>query len=184
MKLEFSANSDNTIPRVVVLYAILLGAAWYDLSRDAGVRIHGIPAHVCGWGMVVLAAVISPYMILSPYWRRGPHLIIDEEGIEDRAGGFGRIAWEDVTAMSVRHPIGGRGRADFLCLQLVDPEKYLCRLPVRQRVLAGGQAAVGYPETVINFAAYRPGLPESVDQIREILLRRASAGRPVPQWPA
>jgi hypothetical protein len=59
-----------------------------------------------------------------------PLIVLDETGIADRRLGIGTIAWRDIRRAYARSFEG----ATFICLELFEPERYLARLPLLQRV--------------------------------------------------
>jgi hypothetical protein len=118
-------------------------------------RMPGLVPRLVGWFGVVffgLGFIVVPWMLCS----KGPLLVIDDHGIEDRRWKIGVIPWEDVHSLSVITIQSTK----LLGIELVDPEKYLARLPRWQRSLAAINSAVGYPPFAISFAGLSPGIKE------------------------
>jgi hypothetical protein len=112
-------------------------------------------ARVVGWigvGFFGLGFIAMPIA----FFRSGPQVVIDDEGIEDRRMKIGTIRWEDIRSLS----IGSVNSAKFLCIELVDPDPYLSRLPRRSRWLSSVNRTLGLPTLTIGFSDLRPGLNE------------------------
>ena len=76
--------------------------------------------------------------------------------IHDRRLKIGVIPWEDVRSLS----IGSVHSTKFLCIEVVDREKYLSRFSRWKRHLASASEGLGFPALTINFAGLRPGLKD------------------------
>lgn len=112
-------------------------------------------SQVVGWigiGFFGLGLVALPVM----FFRSGPQVVINDEGIEDRRMKIGVIRWEDIRLLS----LGSVKSAKFLCVDLSDPETYLSRLPRLGRWLAAANEALGFPALAIGFSGLTPGLKE------------------------
>jgi hypothetical protein len=110
---------------------------------------------VVGWigvGFFGLGFVAFPVM----FFRAGPQVVINDEGIEDRRWKIGAIRWEDIRSLS----IGSVNSAKFLSIEVADPEKYLCRLPRWRRWMGAANKALGFPALTIGFSDLSPGLKE------------------------
>lgn len=115
----------------------------------------GLIPQVVGWigvGFFGLGFVAFPVM----FFRTGPQVVINGEGIEDRRQKIGVIPWEDIRSLS----IGSVNSAKFLCVELADAERYLSRLPRWTRPLAAANEALGFPALTISFSGLSPGLKE------------------------
>lgn len=115
----------------------------------------GLLPQVVGWigvGFFGLGFIAFPVM----FFRSGPQVVINDEGIEDRRQKIGMIRWEDVWLLS----IGSVSSAKFLCVDLSDPEKYLSRLPRWGRWVAATNEKLGYSALTIGFSGLSPGLKE------------------------
>jgi hypothetical protein len=113
----------------------------------------GLTPQVVGWmgvGFFGLGFIALPVM----FFRTGPQVVINGEGIEDRRLKIGVIPWENIRSLS----IGSVNSAKFLCVELSDPERYLSRLPRWSRSLAAANEALGFPALTISFSGLSPGL--------------------------
>jgi hypothetical protein len=131
------------------LTCLMVAAAWLCTTQSDWI------ARAVGWlgvGFFGLGFIAFPIMM----FRRGPQLVIDDAGIEDRRQKMGVIRWEDIRSLS----IGSVSSAKFLCVELTDPEKYLSRVPRWRRALASMNPKMGFPEVTISFSGLRPGLEE------------------------
>lgn len=87
--------------------------------------------------------------------RKGPQVVIDERGIEDRQ--LGLIPWEEIAALSVGTIHGEK----FLGVHVVEPEKYLARLPGLARINARANPSLGFSPITIGFS----GLSHSAEKV-------------------
>ena len=125
-----------------------------------------------GWvgvGFFGLGFIVIPIM----WFRTGAQVVINDEGIEDIRQKIGVIRWEDIRGLW----IGRVESTKFLCIELVDSEKYLSRLPRWTRPLTAATRAIGFPPLTIGFTGLSPGLEEvwAYLQSRENWLGRGSA---------
>jgi hypothetical protein len=115
----------------------------------------GLFPRVVGWigvGFFGLGFVVIPIM----WFRTDAQVIIDEEGIEDRRQGIGVIRWEEIRSLSVGSIEGTR----FLCVNLIDPEKYHSRLPRWKRPMVAANRFLGVHGVPIGFSGLSPGIEE------------------------
>jgi hypothetical protein len=115
----------------------------------------GLLPQVVGWigvGFFGLGFIAFPVI----FFRTGPQVVINDEGLEDRRGKIGVIRWEDIRSLSIASVYS----AKFLCVELSDPEKYFSRLSRWGRWLAAATETVGFPALTIGFSGLRPGLKE------------------------
>ncbi|MBN2716536.1 MAG: hypothetical protein JXX14_11835 [Deltaproteobacteria bacterium] len=112
-------------------------------------------AQIAGW---VGAVFFSLCFIAIPmrFFRKGPQVIIDENGIEDKRLKIGVIEWRHIDRISEGDIHGTK----FLCLHLTDPEIYLQKLPTWKRRLTKSNNAVGFPEFSLSFVGLSPGYTE------------------------
>ena len=134
----------------------LLGLTSLMVGMSYGcTRTPGLVPSLVGWSGVAffgLGFVAFPIML----GRKGPVVVIDEAGIEDRRWKFGVIPWADVRSLSILTIQSTK----LLGIDLVEPEKYLARLPRWQRSLASANAWLGFPAFAISFAGLSPGIKE------------------------
>ena len=131
------------------LTCIMVGASYFCTTLpDPLPRVFGW----IGVAFFGLGFVAFPVM----FFRTGPQVVVDDQGIEDRRMKIGVIPWQDIRSLS----IGSVNSAKFLCVDLVDPEKYLSRLPPWKRRLAAANEALGFSALSISFAGLSPGLNE------------------------
>lgn len=79
-------------------------------------------------------------------WRQGPSLILSRNGIDVCLFGTGLIGWRDVVHVSSRTIRSKR----FLCLDLLDLEKYLSRVSPWRRWMLRTNRLLGMPDIVIS----------------------------------
>ncbi len=134
---------------LLLLTVVMVGASYFCTTLD------GFVPQVVGWIGVAffgLGFVVFPVMFL----RRGPQVVLSDEGFEDKRLKVGLIPWRDIRSVSV----GSVNSAKFLCLELQDPDKYLSRLPRWKRSLARTNTALGFSAVTISFSGLSPGLKE------------------------
>ncbi len=129
---------------------VLVGVCYFCTTRpELFLRITGwIGVAFFGLGFVVIPAM---------FYRKGPQVIIDDEGIEDLRLKIGVIRWEDVCSLSIGS-VNSSGK--FLCIEVTNPEEYLSRIPQWKRLLAKANSAIGFSELTISLSGLNPGLDE------------------------
>ena len=118
----------------------------------------GVFSKVMGWIGIAffgLGFVTIPVM----FFRRGPQVIINDEGIDDRRSKLGVIRWDDIRSVS----IGSVNSAKFLCIDLLDPDRYVTRLPRFAQSLTRANKMLGFPAFTISFSGLTPGLTEAFE---------------------
>ena len=118
----------------------------------------GVFSKVVGWigiGFFGLGLVAIPVM----FFRTGPQVIINDDGIDDRRCKLGVIPWDDIRSVSIRSV----NSTKFLCIDLVEPEKYVERLPRFAQSLTRASKVLGFPAFTIGFSGLTPGLNEAFE---------------------
>lgn len=108
------------------------------------------------WAIFLLPVALVPLALFLPmglrFLREATHpegrLTIDEEGIEDRLLGVGKIPWSDVTGY-----VPGTMYDFHVHLMLRDPVHYLSRLPLPFRIMAWSNRVAGEPPFLLNLFA-------------------------------
>jgi hypothetical protein len=153
---------------LILLTAVMVAVSYFCTTQRL------IEGRVFGWIGVVffgLGFVVFPIMA----FRQGPQVIIDEEGILDRRmKKIGVIPWKDIRSLS----LGEVNSAAFLCVNLVDREKYVSRFPRWYGPLFAMNQAMGFPGLTISFAGLRPGLKE-VWEYLQVTRRAGNLAEPV-----
>jgi hypothetical protein len=119
-----------------------------------------LTARIVGWAGVCffsLGFVVVPKQL----FKRGPQVVIDERGIEDRRAKLGLIEWIDVTSLTV----GEIHAQKFLSIEVSNPQKYLERLSNAGRIAAQANRALGFSEITIGFS----GLSHSADEVMRFI---------------
>jgi hypothetical protein len=127
-----------------------------------------------GWlGVVVfgLVLVVVPYRLV--FFRRGPQVIINDAGIEDRRMGVGVIAWEDVRNMWLPR------KDHCICIDVHDPAKDLARVSRWKRLRMSANRLADYPPLTLVFVGLTPG----ADEVWAYLQRRAGRATGVTHIP-
>jgi hypothetical protein len=113
----------------------------------------GLGPKVAGWagvGFFSLGFVAIPAQAL----RRGPQVVVDAVGIEDRRIGIGVIPWAEIEALSVGDMHGTR----LLAVHLREDSPVLERLSPAQRRVGQMNAVLGYPPITLGFVGLEPGM--------------------------
>lgn len=134
---------------LVCLGLVMVAASVFCATRPA------LTAQLAGWvGMIFFGA--CEVAIVKAFFAKGPQVVIDESGIEDRRQPFGRIPWADI-----RHVYFDRiQRQEFLCIDVYDPEIYLARCSPLCRRLARANMALGFPPITLSLTGLSPGVRE------------------------
>jgi hypothetical protein len=127
----------------------MLGASWFCTT------IPKLKAQIAGWTGLVLFGLCF-IAIMAQLFRSGPSIILDDSGIHDRRSSFGTIPWTDIVSLQ----IGSVRSQRFLCVEVVDPNTYLSRLPRHKRLLAQANLSLGFPAITIGFSGLSPGIDE------------------------
>ena len=118
-------------------------------------RMHRPVAWVAGWAGVALFG-FGVGISLVRFFRRGPQLIVSDEGLDDRRFGAGVVPWREIAALCIRATRSQR----FLCVDVVDEAALLARVPRMRRWLVAGNSLIDFPRWTISFADLTPGLDE------------------------
>jgi len=113
----------------------------------------GALSKIVGWIGIAffgLGFIAIPVM----FFRTGPQVVINDEGIDDRRTKVGVIRWDDIRSVSIRSVSSTK----FLCVDLSDPDKYLSRLPRGAQMIAAANRKLGFATLSIGFSGLTPGL--------------------------
>jgi hypothetical protein len=149
------------------LTCVMVGVSYFCTT------LQDLTPRVAGWigvGFFGLGFIVVPAML----FRTSPQVVINDEGIEDRRLKIGIIRWEDIRSLSV----GSVHSAMFLCVEVLDTEKYLSRLPRWKRSLAGVNEALGFPALTISFSGLSPGIKEVWPYLQDRAKVSADGGAP------
>jgi hypothetical protein len=106
---------------------VALFCALFVVGAGLFYRVFGyVPTAFWVFGAVLVVAV--PYRLLRGFGPN-PCIVLDAEGIEDKRLKVGRIAWRDIRRPLI-HSLSG---AQYVCLELHNPEAYKSRMPAAQR---------------------------------------------------
>jgi hypothetical protein len=131
------------------LTCALVGMCWFLTTFS------DLFSRAVGWvgvGFFGLGFIAIPIM----WFRTGAQVVINDQGIEDVRHKLGVVPWEDIRSLY----IGSVESTKFLCIELVDPEKYRSRMPTWTRPLTTVTKALGFPTLTIGFQGLSPGLEE------------------------
>jgi hypothetical protein len=116
-----------------------------------------------GWTTIVFfggCALVFVWQLIDSR----PRIIIDDDGIYDRTLGVGRIPWPEIQDAYVRSISGN----DFICLELLDAERYVQRTNPVRRALAGMNSALGFTPITLNISC----LAADSNDLLELILKR------------
>lgn len=133
-------------------FTLVIGLPSLDFTRnrlaDEALRAVGLLA-VVFFGACFLA-------IVGVALRRGPGLVIDDEGIVEHTSGMaaGRVRWEEITQIQLLPDLEAGplvpGGAPTVGLTLADLEAHLDRLPTWRRWLVRSNVLGDWPPVVIH----------------------------------
>jgi hypothetical protein len=98
-----------------------------------------------GWSSVVFFG-FGVVVFLKQFLNTAPRMILDDEGIEDKSLGVGKILWDDIVAAYPNNFFTNK----FISLQLTDLEKYLQRTSKRTRKIVSYNKALGFEALNLN----------------------------------
>jgi hypothetical protein len=96
-------------------------------------------------------------------WRE-PFVVIDDDGVFDRRWSIGAIPWRDIAGLRVWEHRGKR----VLCVDVVDPARWLARLSWWRRLSAHTNVRMGAGILNITFVGLRPGLDDALAFVRAL----------------
>ncbi len=151
-----NSRIENSLLLVMVVVFAVAGA-WMGLEGEPlgwmAMLLFGSGIPVFGWRLI----------------SGRPRLILDERGVIDSTLGVGRIEWRDIRSAQVRSIKGNF----FICLGLVDSEKYLARLSGVKRSLARANRGLGFSDLNLNLS----GVDANTHQILELVRKRSELAR-------
>jgi hypothetical protein len=116
--LEIRSQPGRILTTLVIL-ALLLVAGYIYFGRMIFLL----------W-LLSAGVVIGLFLALKQLFDRGPVIIINDEGIDDKRLRMGTIRWSDIQRVRM-HGVGG---AYFISLELLNSERYLSRQPAHIRI--------------------------------------------------
>lgn len=121
-----------------------------------------LKALIAGWlGLALFSVGLVGFPIA--FFRKGAQVVINDEGIEDRRLKLGVIPWEDIDSLS----LGKMKSTRFLCVWLVEPERYLARMSRWQRMMAIANEKLGFSAITISFSGLSPGINQAWAYLQE-----------------
>ena len=99
----------------------------------------GGPPVWLGW-ICLLVSGICAYVLTSRMFDQRPRIVIDSEGVFDRALGVGPIPWSDVRSAQALTLFG----KDFIRLDLRNSGYWVAQMPFGKRLIANGNRRLGF----------------------------------------
>jgi hypothetical protein len=117
----------------------------------------GPPLKWVAWIVPAILYGIVAVICLRLYFRKGPQVVLNKEGIEDKRQALGVIPWNEIRRFSVHslHDV------QFLSIDVADPDKYLSRLTRWNRFGSTSLLKNGFPAIAISFVH----LDRSLDEV-------------------
>lgn len=121
---------------------------------------------------VLLAVVAVPFfgwagaLTVVRLGRRGPELIITDDGFKHRQLGW--ISWREVAVVIPRQMQTGASTQRFIEVVLHDPQAYLKQRPQSARLLGRGNMGLGYSPVTISANT----LPNSIGEVLAAMQQR------------
>jgi hypothetical protein len=98
-----------------------------------------------------LGAVVLTYRVL----RRGPELVITDEGLDHRS--WGRVAWSQIRAVGIREISVRNTKQRMIEVVLHDPDAHVRAAPLASRALMRANQHAGF--SPVNISAVTLGVP-------------------------
>lgn len=165
-KLLLFARPSRLLIMTAGSLAFVVAGLWLGLTHEEPA------ANVTGWAGVVFFGACGVY-IARRLFSRTPMLVVDRDGIVDRASGaaVGRIRWDEIRDVAISRV----GAQKFLGIHVRDPDALRARLPFGRRLMARLNCMLGLPPVNLPQSA----LPIPVEELAENLLRALAARAPV-----
>ncbi len=144
-----------------IKYVLLLMITIGFVAGGIFILMNNGPAWV-GWMSIIFFGSGIPLFIWQIADSR-PRLIIDDEGVNDRTLGVGKILWKDIGGAYLKSIQNN----DFICLQLKNTEKYLGKLSPIKQATASANAKLGFTPLSLNLS----GVSANADQVLELVLK-------------
>ncbi len=100
-------------------------------------------------------ALVAAVRLVRCSFARRTVVVFDEHGVRDERWRLGAVPWTTIRSL---HVWKGRGGARFLCLELVDRERWLAAMTPLRRWLANANERLGAGTLAIGFVDVRPGI--------------------------
>ena len=157
----------SKLQRTLFFFLLLL---WF-IAMIFGISKPPIVVRVVAWLGIVLG-VTTAWFSLKQMFRKGPTLIINESGIDDKRLGVGQIPWTAISSVSTYKYL--LSTKPLIELWLSDESTYVSRMPRRIRMAAPTLKANGYSPFVISMTFLNPGF----GPVYEYILRFVPAREP------
>ena len=159
--MEFYSSGKKTLWLMVLGVVMLAMCVWVFFiggTRSLPVNILCKTVSVIGVLFFGLCFVVC----IRDWLRKGPVLIINEEGIDDKRLRTGLIPWDEVDYIKVADMEAGGHSNRFLSVHVDDEDKYLARMPGYRRMFARFSPSMGYSVVSIPFNTLSPGLDDAI----------------------
>lgn len=110
---------------LLLLAAVFVAGGIFILSIADDLR-----GKIIGWSSIIFFG-FGLLVFLKQFLNAEPRLILDDEGIEDKSLGIGKISWDDIEAAYPNEIFTNK----FVSLKIRNVEKYLERNPKRRKSL-------------------------------------------------
>jgi hypothetical protein len=153
-------------------YALQLLSACAMAALGAWI-VHGTggPPAWLGW-ICLLVAGICGYVLTSCMFDQRPRIVIDRDGVFDRALGVGPIPWSDVRSAQALTLLG----KDFIRLDLYNTEYWVAQMPLSKRFIADANRRFGF--AALN--VYLTGTSLSPTLALEVMRKHMAGTRSTP----
>ena len=141
---------------------------WF-IAMIFGISAPPIGLRVLAW-LGIAIGVLAAWLGIQQMIRKGPTLIINESGIDDKRLGVGQIPWTAISSISA-YAVRNK---PIIELWLSDESTYVSRLPRWQRMYAPIAKATGHSPFVISMTFLTPGFRP----VYEYILRFVQAREP------
>ncbi len=101
--------------------------------------------NIIGWSSIALFG-FGLIVFLKHFLNTAPRLILDDEGIEDKSLGIGKIFWDDIEAAYPNNVFSSK----FVSLEIKNVEKYLGKTSKTGRKLVSYNQTLGFEALNLN----------------------------------
>lgn len=135
-RIEIPVNNDNLVWRLLGAAVFMALGVWFFVLQEVefllGITLGAVVLQVVGGILIFLFGLVMLYGIWELADNR-PGLVIGPEGIVDRTHTFsvGLVPWDQIRGFRIR----SLPSKQILTVELVDPEQYIARGNLMQRLV-------------------------------------------------
>ena len=115
---------------------------------------------IAGWSALLFFGLCLAVFVKQIFYT-APRLMLDDEGIEDKSLGIGKIFWRDIEAAYPNNILMNK----FISLKVTDVEKYLRKSTKSQQKIASYNQSLGFETLNLNLVGLAVSQKELLAEI-------------------